>query len=252
MNNVFTIKHPNGKTYKMFLPWSDFDFLQKMLAKNLKPYEFTMLLDIAGRINKDEVFLDVGANIGNHSIFIACYGIEVLAFEPNNELLPILKKSIHLNHLKNKITVYPLALGAKKTKADFKEVNLQNRGAQSLTLDVGEISVVPYDSLGIDKKVSVIKIDTEGMEYDVLRGMAKTISRFSPPIYFECNNIDDLSSIFDFMNEHDYFYWDTFNSTPTHLFLHKTSITDNESRKKRLIYFTEHLKRSIIPHTRLS
>lgn len=250
MNFIFTISHGKGRTYKMYLPWHEYDYLQHKLAVSSVPYELDMLTDIVCRMDKKGTFLDIGANIGNHSLFVASYGLDVLSFEPNLELVQILEKSIALNHLSSKIAVFPIGLGASETCGAFNEINLANRGAQSLTLGAGNVPVKAYDSFGIDKNISVIKIDTEGMEYDVLLGLMHTIKKYNPIIYFECNEFNKLIDIFHIMNEREYFYWDTFNSTPTHLFMHKNTISDVHSMQKRLKYFTQSLKNNAIPKHR--
>ena len=250
MRQVFEIAYDIDKQYKMFLPGHETDYIQKLLSRMRKPYEHLMLADILTRIRPDGLFVDAGANIGNHTIFIAIAGFNVLSFEPNKELLPIIQKNIVLNELQKKIVLYPFALGAMPCKAKFVTLKPDNIGNQNLTLTGGDIDVRPYDTLNIDTKISVLKIDTEGMEYDVLIGAVKTITRDKPVIYFECVGIDNFRRIYDFMVENNYFYWDTFNGTPTHLFIHEGEINDKQQMAQRTEYLLSLLNKSEIPrHT---
>ena len=71
------------------------------------------IYDIPGFIpTKDEIIIDVGANVGGTSIYwVKLYGAKVLAFEPLSESLEIIRANISLNNLDDLITPYNLALG---------------------------------------------------------------------------------------------------------------------------------------------
>jgi len=71
------------------------------------------IYDIPGFIpTKDEIIIDVGANVGDTSIYWAkLYGAKVLAFEPLSESFEIMRANISLNGLDDLITPYNLALG---------------------------------------------------------------------------------------------------------------------------------------------
>ena len=55
---------------------------------------------------------------------------------------------------------------------------------------MGDLRTVPGDSLLADRRVDFIKIDVEGMELDVLRGLAQTIAASRPVIFVECANLN--------------------------------------------------------------
>jgi len=71
------------------------------------------IYDIPGFIpTKDEIIIDVGANVGGTSIYwVKLYGAKVLAFEPLSESFEIIRANISLNNLDDLITPYNLALG---------------------------------------------------------------------------------------------------------------------------------------------
>ena len=82
-----------GKEAKLFLPSSE-DPIQDSVRQNGEFHEGRMLEEL-GRHLPPGVIVDVGANIGNHSVFFgAICGRRVLAFEPNpNYYIP--ERSVH-------------------------------------------------------------------------------------------------------------------------------------------------------------
>lgn len=140
--------------------------------------------------------LDIGANIGIQSIRMAQRigpGGKVYAFEPLEHLQSKLKKNLALNNCSN-VTVFPLALAdneeIKTISIDEKRWNQgtfslsQNNTGQSeqeLKVKIGDriAEVAQLDRLDL------IKIDVEGFEYQVIKGLKDTITRHRPRIIFE-------------------------------------------------------------------
>lgn len=119
--------------------------------------------------------IDAGANVGNHTLWLATMcGLDVAAFEPLR--YDELTANTTLNGLTN-IRVEPVALGAHDDTA-------AHLGAGRLTTGTGDLPVRAMDSYQITG-VSVIKIDVEGMEPDVLAGGEQTIRRDRPVIFAE-------------------------------------------------------------------
>ena len=147
---------------------------------------------------KDGACLDIGANIGNHTLFYSTIFKRVIAFEPN----PIAYKLLEANVLKNRIAnviICTTALGSKKEKKIL-SICKENLGMSSLVQETKnnqspfnlEIEINIGDDL-IDEmgdelpKISFIKIDIEGFEADALKGLCQTISKFRPVISIELN-----------------------------------------------------------------
>lgn len=153
-----------------------------------RPYEWQMLEYIRKTAAAPGmVAVDVGAHIGNHSLFFseAC-GMHVEAFEPI--FFEELRANISLNDAS--IEVHPVALGEDVGHArDSGERVMTNEpragiGEGRLTPGVGPIPVHPLDEFEL-RDVRLIKIDVEGMEPEVLRGAEATILRCRPFIYAE-------------------------------------------------------------------
>ena len=221
MNNVpLTKLELEEVSYMMYLPDAETDYIQQKITRDKQPYEYAMLRDMATHLGDTDVFVDIGANIGNHSMYIAAVtGCQVHAFEPNPHLAAGLKQSVLANSLQQKIAVHQLGLGATAGQAHFSVLNPANLGAQSLEVGQGDIQVTTLDEMLAGKSVKVIKIDVEGMELAVLQGAVDTIKHSNPVIYIECQTKENYEQVSTLLAEHKYGYLNTFNATPTHLFM---------------------------------
>jgi FkbM family methyltransferase len=137
----------------------------------------------------DGVFVDIGANVGNHSINISRFTKvqKIIVFEPNKQVITILKKNLVLNECENVDTQFlGIALGARDTRLKATSPDPNNLGHTVLSEDeAGEVRGVPGDTLLLDEPVRFIKIDVEGMELDILAGLDQTIARWRPNIFIE-------------------------------------------------------------------
>ena len=138
-------------------------------------------------------FLDIGANAGNHTFFMAGHADRVYAFEPQHKLSDRLKAIVDAHpHFAN-VTVCDFALGT-EDKIDYIYDVGKCSGARSIIRNhkdnavAEEISIRHGDKavrgLGIDA-ISAIKIDVEGYEPLVLAGLAETLDKHRPLIVFE-------------------------------------------------------------------
>ncbi|HEY4196026.1 MAG TPA: FkbM family methyltransferase [Mucilaginibacter sp.] len=140
--------------------------------------------------------LDIGANIGLQSIrmgqSVGNAG-HVYSFEPLNYLQSKFKKNIALNRLEN-VTLFPFALSnqAGEIACSINENNW-NQGTFSLGDKSNgdktqQILIKVADELPEIKELSrldLIKIDVEGFEFQVLKGVVATLRKHKPRIIFE-------------------------------------------------------------------
>lgn len=146
-------------------------------------YEAEILDYIKNNFNDHKVIVDIGANIGNHTVYFSRYlrHSYIYAFEPNPSNLDILLKNIE--GLPDVLPV-PWAL-SDKTETIHMSQHLTNWGVSKVDpLGPIEAYAVPLDSLWLDN-VSLMKIDVESYEPNVLRGAAETIRRCNPIILIE-------------------------------------------------------------------
>jgi FkbM family methyltransferase len=144
-------------------------------------------------IKQGDVCFDIGANMGCMSFAMAeaCGKSGVVhAFEPGPELQERLRYNIGLNSgLESIIQVHAIALSDENSKAYWKMDEGENYGNAMLS-DEGVTAVVvnTLDCFVADRKIErldFIKIDTEGMEYKVIKGGLASIQKHRPIIYFE-------------------------------------------------------------------
>lgn len=233
-NGKVVILCEDGVNYRIFLPYQDTDYIQKKIANEKRPYELEMLVDIAARAERGDLILDIGANIGNHTLYLAATkGAKVVAFEPNPDLASGIRHSIALNGLDSLVSVRQVGIGKSFSRGTFKEAIVENLGGQSIQAGEGDIEIVPLDSIEFDQTVKIIKIDVEGMELPALQGAKRLIERDQPLLYIECMDESDYKRVSLWLDEYGYTYWDTFNATPTHLFI-PSRLIDVEKRLARL------------------
>lgn len=142
-------------------------------------YEMAFLLHF---LTKEDLFADVGANIGSYSILASgVKGSKTIAFEPSLVTFSQLQKNIVLNHLEENIKAYNLALGAKVDTLSFTvELDTVNHVVPDYELrntrNRIEVNVDALDNMVNEHGVpALIKIDVEGFETEVINGMEKTV-----------------------------------------------------------------------------
>lgn len=215
-----------NKHYSIYLPNADIDYIQKKISTERQPYELEMLQDIQANVSAGDLVLDVGANIGNHTLYLAAIAeCKVVSFEPNASLIEALRRSVEINQLSERVTLMPYGVGHSAGQGHFAAIMQENLGGQSIEIGEGDIRIVALDELELPGRVTLIKIDVEGMELPVLQGAAGLIEKDRPLIYVECMNADHYKTISAWMESHGYTYWNTFNATPTHLFRPAESVS---------------------------
>lgn len=141
---------------------------------------------IENTLQLGDVFVDVGANIGLHTIAagrkVGPTG-KVLAFEPFAPTVALLERSVWINGLSDITTIFPVALDA---RAGSHELFLGGTsghhsfypldGSEGLAADTVKVTTTTLDAaVGSRGRVDLIKIDAEGAELDVLEGARKTL-----------------------------------------------------------------------------
>lgn len=147
-------------------------------------------------LRNGDAALDIGGNIGLQSIRMSqCVGLagQVYAFEPLNYLQEKFKKNIALNRADN-VTLFPFALSDMEGSSEF-NINPENWNQGTFSLlhneasgkkQVVNIKVADQlPELTALPALSLVKIDVEGFEYQVLRGMKNLLQQHKPRIIFE-------------------------------------------------------------------
>jgi FkbM family methyltransferase len=157
-----------------------------------EPHVYRVLEALA---TKDTTFLDVGANIGYHSIRLASLVDRVIAVEPHPVVRDLLYKNVEANE--GYITVVSTAFGSEKRVGYLPNVDAGCRNMGHLPINISGVnpknwvvSMVRADDSGYLDGVSVdlMKIDCSGYEYQVLEGARELISRCRPYIVLSIEN----------------------------------------------------------------
>ena len=185
-DKVFDIKKA-----KFYLPHYPTDCISSIMV-NSKDYWDNWAGGALGIINKylpdNAVILDIGANIGSHTVYWAFErnAKKIYAFEPLPDTFNILKTNIELNSLQNRVEIYNIGLSNESCSCSIDKYNESNIGGTSFKKsDRGNFIFKPLDNFGFDEKINLIKIDVEGAEVNVLNGGKKTIVKNKPVIVIE-------------------------------------------------------------------
>jgi len=177
--------------------------------------------------------LDIGANVGNHTVFWGCISgaASIKAFEPIPETFAILKENIRINSLGKRVIAYACALGAENGSGD--PVSQPHNRMQATVLArkdaKGAVPVRTLDSFKI-KKVDFVKIDVECHTLAMLKGAPATLTNCKPVLYVELfpHERKDCQAILE-----DYGY-KPLGSIEEHnyVFIHSERRDDEEGLKK--------------------
>lgn len=182
------------------------------LIKGGNTFPDTFLLEsIARYVKPDSVCIDVGANLGYVTLYLAARCKRVLALEPQHAVFLQLCANLFLNEAWN-VTPYHLAAHSKdcfvdlapyqsgwvgvKAGDNIRDPNkVGSLGSVSFTETAantdGAVCAVRLDDYIGDEPVTLIKVDAQGADVDVVLGCARLMVNQRPVIVFEYE--DDLS-----------------------------------------------------------
>lgn len=145
---------------------------------------------------KKETIIDIGAHIGNHSIFFSNYAKNVISFEPNPFTYKLLK--LNTENYKN-IKTFNLGISNKNSKVRMNFVKMNTGTNQIVKSKIKLLSktnsfskLITLNKLKFIKnmKVSLVKIDIEKHEIFALKGMDRILIKNKPILILEYNSND--------------------------------------------------------------
>lgn len=179
-----------GNNYKILANPSISNNDKELIVKGYHEKNISAL--IKRKINQDDVFIDIGANIGYYSLFVASiqkYMGEVYAFEPGSKAFYKLQENIRLNNFNN-VNIYRKGVGNENKTIDlnidanFTKSSILNHDSNNI-LHKEEIEIIRLDDFFQNKRIDFMKIDVEGYELEVLKGAKELISCYKPKLIFE-------------------------------------------------------------------
>ena len=182
------------------------DYIQKSHLQG-KFYEEEELELIRAHFPLGGKFCDIGANIGNHSLFVAhfCNASLIVPFELNPVAMRLYETNIFLNGLKPICDRRFMGLGLSDRSTDTAKLATRDRnlGWTRVTEGEGDIPLRIGDELLDGYDFDMIKIDVEGHEIHVLKGLKTLIGKTKPKIFIEVDTANE-ESFWEFVSELNY------------------------------------------------
>lgn len=130
--------------------------------------------------------IDVGSNIGNHTLYFSRFFKKVFSFEANKDIFQVLNLN---TRLKKNIEIYNYA-ASDKNKKSFLNIDISNISGSGLSNNLinskNNTTSIKLDSLFKNtKNIKLIKIDVEGHELQVLLGAKNILLGNKPIVLFE-------------------------------------------------------------------
>lgn len=152
-------------------------------------------------------YFDVGANVGQHALFMHAHADRIFAFEPSQIARSQFEENIKRNNIE-KISLFPVALGEFDTGGLLGSGIAGNRGSRSLLWtcegSIGEPVVVVRGDRFLERenapRIDILKLDVEGYEKKVLAGLAQRLITDRPVILMELMGESEKGG---FVNERD-------------------------------------------------
>lgn len=221
-----TKSHKIRKFIKWYLKGKDIEIIYKNVrfkVQTASSIEFLLIFNEYNETNiiaiiqyltrKSYSFIDIGANIGIHSLMAskANSNIKIYSFEPEPSNYKRFTENIKLNYFSNNISAFNLGLG---NIIETKNLNINgasNKGKHSLKRNFGSentqipISIERLDSfknLVLPTKSLLIKIDVEGFEMEVIDGAVKFLKSIDEIVIIielleEINTLKGCRQIYD-------------------------------------------------------
>ena len=168
------------------------DYIFETIRSTGDFYEASLLKKWTPLLGQPKYILDVGANIGNHSLYWATHlqPERITSFEPFPDNYALLSENVNNNHL-SCVQPIQMAIGNKSGRVSVCSFDPENLGGTTFQYtDSGENTVLaaPLDLMAEALQITqldFVKIDTEGFEADVLEGMEGLLKKFMPILWVE-------------------------------------------------------------------
>lgn len=151
------------------------------------------------KLESNSVVIDIGAQIGVFSIFAASKSKRVYSFEPVPENYRLLLENIKINNFDRKIKAFNYAVSNEKKNLRL-FLNENNTGEHSVyfkTKKYLDVPAVPLKDIFDEHNINIcdlLKIDTEGSEYEILYGLPKDYFKRIKRIYVEYHDINGVDT----------------------------------------------------------
>ena len=194
--------------------WLDWDHGISLLGHDMEIKNF--YANLLRSAERPDVFFDVGANYGTHSLLFSCLGVPSFTFEPNATCHPVFKEMCALNSVEPQIEHVAIAATAGTLELRYPEKftwlgsvrgDVSRELGKQYELLCERVAAFPLDRYQelLAGKRALIKVDTEGNELEVFRGASRIMSEARPIIVFESNHdATDRKDIGNLLDGYEY------------------------------------------------
>lgn len=217
MNKIIRRKFKHG----IISYYKDDEYIGKSLSQYGEWSESEVEL-IKGFLKKNESIIEVGSNIGTHTIPLAKYinnGGIVYSFEPQTQNFNLLSKNIKENNIKN-VEIFKTALSSEESESYiniFDENKKNNYGDARISkkksnnsekVSVKTIDQIFYNLNNTENLIKLIKCDAQGEELNIILGAQKTIEKYNPFLYIENDDINSSKNLIEKIKSYGYvMFW---------------------------------------------
>ncbi len=173
--------------YKMYVDTRDVGIASHLMLEGY--WEMWITSAMMRMVRRGSVVADIGANLGYFTLLLAdLTGAEgrVLAFEPQPNLARLLRKSIDVNGYTGFTDLHAMALGSVAGNAAIEASIDQPGGGRTVTDGMAEgaarVPLGRFDTIPCALDVEFIKMDVEGFEPEVWKGMTARLARRDLPL----------------------------------------------------------------------
>lgn len=156
-------------------------------------HEFEEMGFLLHLLRKDDLFVDIGANIGSYTVLAsAALGARTIAFEPIPSTFDWLRRNVAVNGIAERVKLYNMGVGSTRGRLLFTaNQDTTNHVVVSSSADAEDNIQVETDTLDHllgDAVPALVKIDVEGFETEVLSGAHRVLkSRDTHALIMELN-----------------------------------------------------------------
>lgn len=206
------------------------DHIVNVIQRSGTFYESDLLEHLLLSVPRKGVFVDVGANIGNHTVFFAKYmASRVVAIEPHPHNFEILNSVIMKNGLTNVQTI-KTAVGCEKGTATLSlpegfennagsyAISPGSPGQDSVEVTVDSLDTILSQHIEDQQEITLIKIDVEGYEEQVLKGARYILENHRPHLVVEIHSAEQHETIEKQLASMGYRVLGRFCASPTYHF----------------------------------
>lgn len=142
-------------------------------------HEYADMAFVLHLLRENDLFLDLGANIGSYTVLASkVCGARSISVEPDPGTLVFLRRNVEANGIEDRVEIAETALGAEHRIARFSiGYDTTNRVVDEGSKVGREVSLMPLDAIVGDRRPTMIKMDVEGYEAEVLKGARETLKK---------------------------------------------------------------------------